>query len=62
MKYYKFFIPTFLCYGQNEIDEYKKNKIQVNKFIKVGSLRASNFEHEAKEKKLLIKKPIYDIC
>lgn len=62
MKYYKFFIPTFLCYGQNEIDDYKKNKIQVNKFIKVGSLRASNFEYEAKKKKLLIKKPIYDIC
>ncbi len=62
MKYYKFFIPTYLCFGQNEINDYKKNKIQVNKFIKVGSLRVSNFEHQAKKKKLVIKKPIYDIC
>ena len=40
-----FFIPNLLCFGDYEIDEYKKFGIQVNNFYPVGSLRLANFIH-----------------
>ena len=46
----KFYIPYFLCFGQHEINEYKKNNIKVKNFFKVGSLRTSNFLHLAQLK------------
>jgi len=57
----KFYIPYFLCFGQHEINEYKKNNIKVKNFFKVGSLRTSNFLHLAKKKRIT-KKLLYDIC
>jgi surface carbohydrate biosynthesis protein len=33
------YIPTFFCLGQNDIKKYKRYKINVNKFYKVGSLK-----------------------
>ena len=44
----KFFIPNFLCFGQFEIDDYKKYKINVEKFYPIGSLRLSNYLEENK--------------
>ena len=40
-----FFIPNLLCFGDYEIDQYKKFGIQVNNFYPVGSLRLANFIH-----------------
>ena len=41
--HFKFNIPNYFCFGDNEIKEYKKNKQVVKNFTKVGSLRLSNF-------------------
>ena len=54
--YGKLFIPYFLCFGQHEIEDYKRNKIQVKNFTKVGSLKITNFLNELNKKKLAIKK------
>ena len=39
----KFYIPNFLCHGNFDINIYKKFKIKIDNFYKVGSLRFSNF-------------------
>lgn len=57
----RFFIPYFLCFGQHEINDYKKNKQQIKKFIKVGSLRLSNYLNFKKKNKIRIKKKKLDI-
>jgi len=54
----KFYIPNFLCHGDFDIDLYKKFKIKVGTFYKVGSLRFSNFLDYYK----IQKKNNYDIC
>ena len=36
------YIPSFFCLGENDIKKYKKYKIDVKKFFKVGSLRLHN--------------------
>ena len=58
--YKNYFVPYFLCFGQHEIDYYKKKKIKVNNFKKIGSIKVSNFRR--KEKNRLFKKKKYDIC
>jgi surface carbohydrate biosynthesis protein len=55
-----YFVPNFLCFGQYEIDQYKKKKIKAYNFKKIGSIKVSNFRR--KEKKKLFKKKKYDIC
>ncbi len=56
-----FFIPNFFCFGETEINDYKKHKIKVNKFFKVGCLRLENYlKYKKKYKKKIQKK--YDIC
>ena len=57
-----FFIPNFMCYGQIEIDDYKKDKIEVKNFFKVGSLRHANFFDYLNKNKILLQKSLYDIC
>ena len=52
----RFFIPNFLCFGQHEINDYQKNKQQIKKFFKVGSLKLSNYLHFKKKRKLKVKK------
>ncbi len=49
--HFKFHIPNFLCFGENEIKDYKKNKQLIKKFTKVGSLRISNYLNSKKNKK-----------
>lgn len=56
----KFYIPNFLCHGNFDIDIYKKFKIKVDSFYKVGSLRFSNFLDYHYEKKKI--NNFYDIC
>jgi|688.fasta_scaffold300541_1 surface carbohydrate biosynthesis protein len=60
----KFYIPNFFCFGQYEQDDYNKNNIEVINFIKVGSLRFSNFLKEyVKNKSNFLNQEIkYDIC
>jgi len=56
------YIPNFFCFGQFEIDQHKKDKIEVKNFFKIGSLNAENFFQHAKKNKILLKKKLYDIC
>ena len=46
-----FYIPNFFCFGQLEIDHYKRYGIKVKNFYKAGSLRLANFFHTIKESK-----------
>ena len=57
-----FYIPNFLCFGQFEIDDYKKNGIKVKNFSKVGSLQMANFFYHIEKNKISLKKSLYDIC
>ncbi len=52
------YIPSFFCLGENDIKKYKKYKIDVKKFFKVGSLRL----HNAIESNIKKKGKKYDIC
>ena len=59
-----FFIPNLFCFGEYEVDDYKKKNISVSKFYPVGSLRLANFLNEKKNKTLneiLYQKYEYDI-
>lgn len=57
-----FFIPNLLCFGDYEIDDYKKFGIQVNNFYPVGSLKLANFIHQNKIDINKKKDYQYDIC
>ena len=57
-----FYIPKLLCFGQHNIDLYKKCKIKVKDFIKVGSLRLANALRYIKVNKIKLKKYRYDVC
>ena len=57
-----YYIPNFLCFGQCEIDEYRKNGIKVKNFSKVGSYQIANFFYHVEKNKILLKKSLYDIC
>ena len=43
LKINRFNIPYFLCFGEHEIKDYKKNKQKIENYIKVGSLKLSNY-------------------
>ena len=57
-----YYIPNFLCFGQFEIDDYKKNGIKVKNFSKVGSFQMANFFYHIEKNKISLKKSLYDIC
>lgn len=57
-----FYIPYFMCFGELEIEDYKKNAIQVKNFYKVGSLRHANFFEHLNKNKIKLEKSLYDIC
>ena len=57
-----YYIPNFLCFGQFEIDDYKKNGIKVKNFSKVGSYQMANFFYHIEKNKISLKKSLYDIC
>ena len=46
----RFYIPKLLAYGQCDIDIYKKYKIKVKKFVKVGNVRLANALEYIKKK------------
>ena len=58
----RYFLPNFFCFGQFEIDEYRKFKVEVKNFFKVGGVRLANFFHYIKKKKIKLKNSAYDIC
>tara|TARA_B110000977_G_scaffold169100_1_gene218777 strand:- start:18218 stop:19414 length:1197 start_codon:yes stop_codon:yes gene_type:complete len=57
-----FFIPNLFCFGDFEIDDYKKFQIPVKNFYPVGSLRLANFIHLNKIDITKKKDYQYDIC
>ena len=57
----RYFIPNFFCFGDFEKQDYQKNKINVQNFYPVGSLRLSNFLFEKKKEYLTTHKKKYDI-
>ena len=67
-KYHKFnlnnklYIPFFFCFGQHEIDIYKKFKVKVKKFYKAGSLRLASALHYFKANRINYKIKKYDVC
>jgi len=58
----KIYIPNFFCFGQFEIDQHKKDNIEVKNFFKTGSLNAANFFNHVKKNKISLKENLYDIC
>ena len=52
------YIPNFFCLGENDIKKYKKYKIDVKNFLKLGSLRL----HNAIQSNSIKNKKKYDIC
>ena len=58
----RFYIPNFLCFGQFEIDDFKRYKIKIKNFFKIGSLRLANFFYYINKNKIKLKKNSYDIC
>jgi len=60
-----FFIPNLFCFGEYEIDDYKKKNISVGSFFPVGSLRLANYLNQNDNKtfdKILSQNYKYDIC
>jgi surface carbohydrate biosynthesis protein len=57
-----YFTSNFFCFGQYEIDHYKKYNLEIKKFYPAGSLRLSNFFNYLKVNKIKIRKNFYDIC
>ena len=53
-----FFLPHFFCLGENDINKYKKYKIKVKKFYKIGSFRMYNYIRKINKKP----QKKYDIC
>ena len=45
----KFYLPNFFCFGDYEIDLYKKLNIKTRNIYPVGSLRWANFIYKNKE-------------
>lgn len=59
----KFHVPNLLCFSQFEIDDFKKYKVDVDKFYKVGSLRLENaLSHISKKKWDESNSSAYDLC
>lgn len=59
----RFHVPNLLCFGQFEIDEFKRFKVDVGKFYKVGSLRLENaLNHISENKEKEFDLPSYDLC
>ena len=59
--YYNPYIPNFCCFGQYEVDDYKKYNLKVKNFFKVGSLRTANFLEDLKNSSVNLRKK-FDIC
>lgn len=58
----KFYLPNFFCFGDYEIDLYKKLNIKTRNIYPVGSLRWANFIYKNKENTNFEKKYNSDIC
>ncbi len=54
----RIFLQNYLCFGSNDVKNFKKFKVNVQNFFKVGSLRLANFLKDCRIKK----KIKYDIC
>tara|TARA_X000000950_G_scaffold289544_1_gene415312 strand:- start:16844 stop:18034 length:1191 start_codon:yes stop_codon:yes gene_type:complete len=56
----KFYFDTLFCFGQHEVDHYKKNKININNFKDIGSLQLSNYLYHLKENKKKLPDKTFD--
>ena len=57
----RFNIPYYLCFGQHEINDFKKTNQNIGKFKIVGSLKLSNYLLIQKKNKKIINKKDNDI-
>lgn len=57
-----FFIPNFICFGQNEKDGAIKEGLKINTFYKYGSIRVANFFYHIKKNNIKLNKNLFDIC
>ena len=58
----KYFIPHFFCFGEHEINQIKKYKINIDQVYKVGSIRVANFFKHIELNKIKLQKEKYDVC
>jgi len=57
----RFSIPYYLCFGQHEINDFKKTNQNIGKFKIVGSLKLSNYLLTQKKNKKIINRKDNDI-
>lgn len=58
-KKYQYYLPHFVCFGQYEVDEYKRNGHIIGQAYPVGSLKAGYYRAQIDAKKVQCH---YDIC
>ncbi len=57
-----FFIPTFFCFSNYEKKLFERTDAKINKYIPVGSLKASIFLKKLRENKIILNENKYDVC
>ena len=57
-----FYIPNYICFGENVKKHIIKNKLKVDKYFTFGSLRIGNFLHHVRENNIKLDKKLFDIC
>ena len=57
-----YYVPHYLCFGQNEIEEIKKYNLNINKVSIIGSIRTANFHEYLRRNNIQLSKNKYDLC
>jgi len=58
----KFYFDNFFCFGEYEIEHYKKNNISIKNAKPIGSLKLSNYFIHLKSNQKNVPKKIFDIA
>ena len=56
-----YYVPHYLCFGQNEIEEIKKYNLNINKVSIIGSIRTANFHEYLRRSNIQLSKNKYDL-
>ena len=56
------FIPNFICFGELEEKLAKELNLDIENFLKYGSIRTANFFYHIDKKKINLSEDLYDIC
>ena len=57
-----FYIPNYICFGENVKKHLINNKLKVDKFFTFGSLQVGNFFYYIRENNIKLDKKLFDIC